>query len=38
VQVIPYGRHVLAASNCVASQPEAICPMLEYLITSRKQF
>jgi L-alanine-DL-glutamate epimerase-like enolase superfamily enzyme len=38
VQVIPHGHHVLAASDCVASQPEAICPMLEYLITSRKQF
>ena len=38
VQVIPHGHHVLAASNCVASQPEAICPMLEYLIKSRTQF
>jgi L-alanine-DL-glutamate epimerase-like enolase superfamily enzyme len=37
-QVIPHGHHVLAASNCVASQPEAICPMLEYLIKSRTQF
>ncbi len=37
VQVIPHGHHVLAASNCVASQPEAICPMLEYLIRSRIQ-
>ena len=37
MQVIPHGHHVLAASNCVASQPEAICPMLEYLIQSRIQ-
>ncbi|MGA2259224.1 MAG: enolase C-terminal domain-like protein, partial [Thermoguttaceae bacterium] len=37
VQVIPHGHHVLAASNCVASQPETICPMLEYLIQSRIQ-
>ena len=37
VQVIPHGHHVLAASNCVASQPESICPMLEYLIQSRIQ-
>jgi L-rhamnonate dehydratase len=38
VQVIPHGHHVLAASNCVASQPESICPMLEYLIQSRTRF
>ena len=38
VQVVPHGHHVLAASNCVASQPEALCPMLEYLIKSRTQF
>jgi L-rhamnonate dehydratase len=38
VQVIPHGHHVLAASNCVASQPEAICPMLEYLVKSRIPF
>ena len=37
VQVIPHGHHVLAASNCVASQSEAICPMLEYLVQSRIQ-
>ncbi len=35
VQVIPHGHHVLAASNCVASQPEALCPMMEYLVQSR---
>jgi L-alanine-DL-glutamate epimerase-like enolase superfamily enzyme len=38
VQVVPHGHHVLAASNCVASQPESLCPMLEYLIKSRIQF
>jgi len=38
VQVIPHGHHVLGASACVASQPEALCPMLEYLIRSRTQF
>lgn len=38
VQVVPHGHHVLAASTCVASQREALCPMLEYLIRSRIQF
>jgi L-rhamnonate dehydratase len=38
VQVIPHGHHVLAASTCVASQSEALCPMLEYLIQSRVSF
>jgi len=38
VQVIPHGHHVLAASNCVASQPETLCPMMEYLIQSRARF
>ena len=38
VQVIPHGHHVLAASNCVASQPEALCPMMEYLFQSRVRF
>jgi L-alanine-DL-glutamate epimerase-like enolase superfamily enzyme len=38
VQVIPHGHHVLGASACVASQPESLCPMLEYLIRSRTQF
>ena len=38
VQVIPHGHHVLGASTCVASQSEALCPMLEYLIKSRIQF
>jgi len=38
VQVVPHGHHVLGASSCVASQPEALCPMLEYLIRSRIQF
>ncbi|MHB8862766.1 MAG: enolase C-terminal domain-like protein [Pirellulaceae bacterium] len=38
VQVVPHGHHVLGASTCVASQPEALCPMLEYLIQSRTQF
>jgi L-alanine-DL-glutamate epimerase-like enolase superfamily enzyme len=38
VQVIPHGHHVLAASTCVASQPAALCPMMEYLIQSRERF
>jgi len=38
VQVVPHGHHVLAASACVASQSEALCPMLEYLIRSRVAF
>ncbi len=38
VQVVPHGHHVLAASTCVASQPEQLCPMLEYLVRSRVQF
>lgn len=38
VQVVPHGHHVLAASTCVASQPEELCPMLEYLVRSRIQF
>jgi L-alanine-DL-glutamate epimerase-like enolase superfamily enzyme len=38
VQVVPHGHHVLAASNCVASQGEDLCPMLEYLVRSRTEF
>lgn len=38
VQVVPHGHHVLAASNCVASQSETLCPMLEYLVQSRISF
>ena len=38
VQVIPHGHHVLAASACVASQPETLCPMMEYLYQSRVRF
>lgn len=38
VQVIPHGHHVLAASACVASQKEPLCPMLEYLTQSRVSF
>jgi len=38
VQVVPHGHHVLAAAVCVASQSEALCPMLEYLIKSRVSF
>ncbi len=38
VQVIPHGHHVLAAANCVASQAESLCPMLEYLSASRIAF
>lgn len=38
VQVVPHGHHVLAASVCVASQSETLCPMLEYLVRSRISF
>ena len=38
VQVIPHGHHVLAASNCVASQSETLCPLLEFLFQSRAGF
>ncbi len=38
IQVVPHGHHVLAASACVASQSESLCPMLEYLIRSRIAF
>lgn len=38
VQVVPHGHHVLAASACVASQPESLCPMMEYLVRSRIRF
>ncbi len=38
VQVVPHGHHVLAASAGVASQSEALCPLLEYLIKSRLTF
>jgi len=30
VRVIPHGHHVLAASQVIASQPEPLCPMLEF--------
>jgi len=30
IQLIPHGHHVLAAAHVVASQPEALCPMVEY--------
>jgi L-alanine-DL-glutamate epimerase-like enolase superfamily enzyme len=30
IQVIPHGHHILAASQVVASQPESLCPMVEY--------
>jgi L-alanine-DL-glutamate epimerase-like enolase superfamily enzyme len=36
VRVIPHGHHVLAAANCVASQPESLCPMIEYGVTFTK--
>ncbi|HEY5915382.1 MAG TPA: enolase C-terminal domain-like protein [Verrucomicrobiae bacterium] len=38
VQVVPHGHHVLAASTCVASQSETLCPMLEFLFQSRAGF
>ena len=30
VRVVPHGHHVLAAAHVVASQPESLCPMVEY--------
>jgi hypothetical protein len=30
------GHPVLAAANCVASQPESLCPMIEYGVTFTK--
>jgi len=30
VRVVPHGHHVLAAAHAVASQPEALCPMVEH--------
>jgi len=29
-RLIPHGHHILAAAHVVASQPEALCPMVEY--------
>jgi hypothetical protein len=34
--LIPHGHHVLAAAHCVASQPESLCPMIEYGVTFTK--
>lgn len=31
VLVVPHGHHVLAAAHAVASQPESLCPMVEFL-------
>lgn len=36
VRLIPHGHHVLAAAQCVASQPESLCPMIEYGVTFTK--
>lgn len=36
VSLIPHGHHVLAAANGVASQPESLCPMIEYGISFTK--
>jgi L-rhamnonate dehydratase len=36
VRLIPHGHHVLAAANGVASQPESLCPMIEYGVTFTK--
>jgi L-alanine-DL-glutamate epimerase-like enolase superfamily enzyme len=36
VQLIPHGHHVLAAANLVASQPQSLCPMVEYGVTFTK--
>jgi L-rhamnonate dehydratase len=30
IRVIPHGHHIHAASQVVASQPESLCPMVEY--------
>jgi len=30
VRLIPHGHHCLAAAAAVASQPESLCPMIEY--------
>lgn len=38
VQVVPHGHHMLASSACVASQPESLCPMLEWQLKSKVQF
>jgi len=34
VQVVPHGHHIAAASHVVASQPVALCPMIEFLVHS----
>ena len=31
-QVIPHGHSMLAAAHVVASQPQLVCPMVEFLI------
>jgi len=36
VCLIPHGHHVLAAAQGVATQPESLCPMVEYGITFTK--
>jgi L-rhamnonate dehydratase len=36
VRLIPHGHHVLAAAHGVASQPESLCPMIEYGVTFTK--
>lgn len=36
VRMIPHGHHVLAAANFVATQPESLCPMIEYGVTFTK--
>jgi L-alanine-DL-glutamate epimerase-like enolase superfamily enzyme len=30
VRLVPHGHHILAAAHVVASQPETLCPMVEY--------
>ncbi len=30
VRVVPHSDHILSNAQCVASQPEPLCPMLEY--------
>ncbi len=34
VKVCPHGHTIVPAAHVIASQPESVCPMLEYLFTS----
>jgi L-alanine-DL-glutamate epimerase-like enolase superfamily enzyme len=37
VKVVPHGHHIAAAAHVVASQPPALCPMVEYLIEHKER-